>query len=131
MKIRTLLVAACAAASLGACAQAQVSTPPRAITVAVSGGPLPNIMGTVVSMFQQATGNTVALVTRNGPALAEDVKQGNVDLVVTNADVVDGLVASGDISAASETSVMISKIGLAVKAGSRKPDISTAERLKA
>jgi molybdate transport system substrate-binding protein len=125
MKIRTLLVAACAAASLGASrAQAQ-------ITVAVSGGPLPGVMGTVASMFEQATGNKVTLVTRNGQALADDVKQGNVDLVVTNADVVDGLVASGDISASSKTSVMASRVGLAVKAGSPKPDISTADNLKA
>jgi molybdate transport system substrate-binding protein len=125
MKIRTLLVAACAAASLGASrAQAQ-------ITVAVSGGPLPGVMGTVASMFEQATGTKVTLVTRNGQALADDVKQGNVDLVVTNADVVDGLVASGDISAASKTSVMASRVGLAVKAGSPKPDISTPDKLRA
>jgi molybdate transport system substrate-binding protein len=132
MKIRTLLVAACAAASLGASrAQAQQAAGEQGITVAVSGGPLPNVMGAVVSMFQQATGNKVTLVTRNGQALADDVKQGSVDLIVTNADVVDGLVASGDITAASETPVMVSKIGLAVKAGSPKPDISTPDKLKA
>jgi molybdate transport system substrate-binding protein len=130
MKIRTLFVAACAAASLGA-SGAQAQTAQDGITVAVSGGPLPGVMGAVVPMFEQATGNKVTLVTRNGAALAEDVKQGNVDLVVTNADVVKGLVASGDISATSETPVMISKIGLAVKAGSQKPDISTPDNLKA
>ena len=125
MKIRTLLVAACAAASLGASrAQAQ-------ITVAVSGGPLPNVMGTVASMFEQATGNKVTLVTRNGQALTDDVKAGSVDLVVSGADAVKGLVESGDITAASKTPVMTSKIGLAVKAGAPKPDISTADRLKA
>ena len=126
MKIRTLLVAACAAASLVASrAQAQQ------ITVAVSGGPLPGVMGALVPMFERATGNKVTLVTKNGQALADDVKQGNVDLVVTNADVVDGLVTSGDISAASKTPVMMSRIGLAVKAGSPKPDISTPDKLKA
>jgi molybdate transport system substrate-binding protein len=88
-------------------------------------------MGAVVSMFEQATGNKVNLVTRNGQALADDVKQGNVDLVITGADAVKGLVESGDISPASETPVMISKVGLAVKAGAPKPDISTADNLKA
>ena len=133
MKIRTLLVAACAAASLGASrAQAQqVTEGEQGITVAVSGGPLPTVMGAVAAMFERATGNKVNLVTRNGPALAEDVKQGNVDLVVTSADVVHGLVESGDIASASENPVMVSKIGLAVKAGSPKPDISSPDKLKA
>ena len=133
MKIRTLLVAACAAACLGASrAQAQqVAAAEQSITVAVSGGPVPDIMRTVVSMFEQATGNKVNLVTPRGQALADDVKQGNVDLVVADAAVVDGLAQSGDVSATSATPVMTSKIGLAVKAGSPKPDISTADKLKA
>jgi len=132
MKIRTLLVAACAAASLGASrAQAQVSTGEQGITVAVGGGPVPGIMGAVIAMFEQATGKKVNLVTRNGQALADDVKQGNVDLVVADAAVVSGLVESGDVSATSVTPVMTSKIGLAVKAGAPKPDISNADNLRA
>ncbi len=133
MKIRTLLVAACAAASLGASrAQAQqVAAGQEGITVAVSGGPLPTVMGAVVEAFERATGTKVTLVTRNGQALTDDVKQGNVDLVVTGADAVKALVESGDISAASETPVMMSKIGLAVKAGAPRPDISTPDKLKA
>jgi molybdate transport system substrate-binding protein len=54
-----------------------------------------------------------------------------VDLVVTNAEVVADLVKSGDIAPASNALLMISKIGVAVKAGAPKPDISTAEKLKA
>jgi molybdate transport system substrate-binding protein len=84
-----------------------------------------------VAAFEQATGNKVTLVTRNGQALTDDVKAGNVDLVVTGADAVKGLVESGDITAASATPVMISKVGLAVKAGAAKPDISTPDKLKA
>jgi len=108
-----------------------VPTGEQGITVAIGGGPLPNVMGTVVSMFESATGNKVNLVTRFGDALAEDVKQGNVDLVVTNTDVVDGLVESGDIARASRTPVMVSKLGVAVKTGSPKPDISTADSFRA
>jgi molybdate transport system substrate-binding protein len=125
-------VVACAAASLGASrAQAQVSTGEQGITVAVGGGPVPGIMGMVVAMFEQATGNKVNLVTRGGQALADDVKQGNLDLVVADATVVRGLVESGDIAAMSVTPVMTSKIGLAVKAGAPRPDISTADNLMA
>ena len=128
MKIRTLFVAACAAASLGASgAQGQMAQ--EGITVAISGGPLPGVMAGLVPAFEQATGHKVNLVSRNGQALTDDVKQGNVDLVITGADVVQGLAQSGDVTA--ETPVGISKVGLAVKAGAPKPDISTPDKLKA
>jgi molybdate transport system substrate-binding protein len=135
MKIKTLLVAACAAASLGA-SRAQAQQAPAAaegpgITVAVSGGPVPGIMAVIASMFEQASGKKVTLVTRGGQALADDVKQGNVDLVVADAATVNGLAQSGDIAAASATPVMTSKIGLGVRTGSPHPDISSADKLKA
>jgi len=101
------------------------------ITLVVSGGPLPSVMGTLVPMFERATGHTVTVSTKGGQALANDVKQGAVDLVITDATAVDTLVTSGDIAADSRTPVMISKIGLAVKAGAPKPDISTPDKLKA
>lgn len=101
------------------------------ITVVASGGPLPGVMGRLISMFESATGHKVTLVVKNGPAIAAEVKQGTVDLVVTNAEAVDALSSSGEISASSKTLLMISKLGLAVKAGAPKPDISTADKLKA
>ncbi len=109
---------------------AGAAVPAAEITVAVSGGPVPDIVSTLVPMFERETGNQVDLVIRRGDALAEDIRQGSVDLVIADAGTVDGFVESGDISAASNTPVMISKIGLAVKAGAPKPDISTAENLR-
>jgi molybdate transport system substrate-binding protein len=101
------------------------------ITVVASGGPLPNVLGTLVSMFERASGHTVSISFKGGPAITADVKQGAVDLVVTNAEVVNDLSKSGDVAASGKTLLMISKIGLAVKAGAPKPDISTADKLKA
>ena len=126
MTLRTLLVAALLAGSLGAPrAQAQ-------ITLAVGGGPLPNLFtGTIAPMFEKATGKKLNVVTKNGQALTDAVKAGDVDVVVVDPAVLDGLIASGDITAASKTPVLVSKIGLAVKSGSPKPDISTPDKLKA
>jgi molybdate transport system substrate-binding protein len=101
------------------------------IAVIVTGGPLPSVMGTIVPMFEKAAGHKVTLSTRGGQALAADVKQGAADLVVTDAPVVDELAKGGDIVENSKTLLMISKIGLGVKAGATKPDISTADKLKA
>jgi molybdate transport system substrate-binding protein len=101
------------------------------ITVVASGGPLPDVLGTLMPMFEKATGNKVKISFKGGPAIAEDVKQGAADLVVTDTEVVDDLAAGGGISSGGKTLLMISKVGIAVKAGAPKPDVSTPDKLKA
>ncbi len=101
------------------------------ITVVASGGPLPDVMGTLVPMFESATGNKVKISFKGGPAIAADVKQGAADLVVTGTEVVDELAKAGDVVGNGKTLLMISKVGVAVKAGAPKPDISTPDKLKA
>jgi molybdate transport system substrate-binding protein len=101
------------------------------ITVVASGGPLPDVMGTLVPMFESATGNKVKISFKGEPAIAADVKQGAADLVITNTEVVDELAAGGDVVGNGKTLLMISKVGIAVKAGAPKPDISTPDKFKA
>jgi len=132
IKMRTWSkLTALAAAGFLSVSIAGAAVPAAEITVAISGGPVPDIMGTLVQMFERETGHKVNLVTLRGDALSEAIKQGNVDLVVLDAPAVDQFVESGDISAPSRTPVMTSKIGLGVKAGSPKPDISTPDQLRA
>jgi molybdate transport system substrate-binding protein len=114
-----------------ACVLAAVTANAAEITVVASGGPLPDVMGTLVPMFEKATGHKVTISFKGQPAIAADVKQGGVDLIVTNTEVVDELAKGGDVTANSATLLMISKVGLAVKAGAPKPDISTPDKLKA
>jgi molybdate transport system substrate-binding protein len=99
------------------------------ITVVASGGPLPDVLGTLMPMFEKATGNKVKISFKGEPAIAEDIKQGLPDLVITNTEVVDELAGGGSI--AGKTLLMISKVGIAVKAGAPKPDVSTPDKLKA
>jgi molybdate transport system substrate-binding protein len=101
------------------------------INVVASGGPLPDVMGTLVPMFESATGNKVKITFKGGPAVNTDVKQGAVDLVITNTEVVDELAKAGDVTPSGNTLLMISKVGIAVKAGATKPDVSTPDKLKA
>ncbi len=101
------------------------------ITVVASGGPLPDVMGTLVPMFESASGNKVKISFKGGPAITADVKQGAADLVITNTEVVDELATGGEVAGNGKTLLMISKIGVAVKAGAPKPDISTPDKLKA
>jgi molybdate transport system substrate-binding protein len=101
------------------------------ITLVTSAGPLPDVMGTLVPMFESATGNKIKVSTKGGPALLADVKQGAADLVITDSEAVDELAKSGDVAADGKTLLMISKVGIAVKAGASKPDVSTPDKLKA
>jgi molybdate transport system substrate-binding protein len=101
------------------------------ITVVASGGPLPDVMGTLMPMFEKSTGNKVKISFKGEPAITADVKGGAADLVVTNTEVVDKLVAAGDVARGGETLLMISKVGIAVKTGAAKPDVSTPDKLKA
>jgi len=126
LKFGTLGAVACVAALI-----AGTAVEAAEITAVASAGPLPNVMGTVIAMFERSTGNKVNISFKGAPAITADLKQGTVDLVVTTAEAVDDLVKSGDVTAADKTVLMISKIGLAVKAGAPKPDISTADKLKA
>src|SRR5262249_39144054 len=81
------------------------------VTVVSSGGPLPDVIGTLAPMFESATGNKVKLSFKGQPAVQADVKQGAADLVITNTDIVDTLAASGDVAGNGKTLLMISKVG--------------------
>src|SRR6266436_7478336 len=89
-----------AAVAMGGCLSALVAgaaSNAAEITVVASGGPLPDVMGTLMPMFERATGNKVKISFKGGPAITADVKQGAADLVITNTEVVDELATSGDV----------------------------------
>jgi len=122
------------AATLAACMSAFVvgaSAHAAEITVVAGGGPLPDVMGTLLPMFEKATGNKVKVSFKGEPAIAADLKQGAADLVITNSEVVDELATSGDVAGDGKTLLMISKVAVGVKAGAKRPDISTPEKFKA
>jgi len=73
----------------------------------------------------------VKISFKGGPAVTADVKQGAADLVITNTETVDALATGGDVVDNGKTLLMISKVGIAVKAGAQKPDVSTPDKLKA
>jgi len=101
------------------------------ITVVAGGGPLPDVMGTLLPMFEKATGNKVKFASKGTPEISADLKSGAADVVITNSEVVDDLATKGDVAGNGKTLLMISKVGIGVKAGAPKPDVSTPDKLKA
>ncbi len=63
--------------------------------------------------------------------LMKNIENGlSCDVVIVTDSAMDSLIEQGIVDAASRKPLVISQIGLAVKAGEPKPDISTAEKLK-
>jgi len=122
------------AVAMAGCLSALVAGSPAhaaEITVVAGGGPLPDVFGTLLPMFEKATGNKVKFSSKGGPQITADLKSGAADLVITNTEVVDQLATTGEVTADGKTLLMISKVGIAVKAGAKRPDVSTPDKLKA
>ena len=99
------------------------------ITVGITGGPLPEVVGALSKAFENATGNKVILKPVAANQVAAQVKDGAFDALVSDEAAVNTLVKDGALSSGSR--IMLSKVGLAVKAGAAKPKIATADDLKA
>src|SRR5215468_12037856 len=97
MKTWSKLIAVSAAACVSALL---ASAPARAaeITVVAGGGPLPDVMGTLLPMFEKATGNKVKFSSKGGPQITADLKSGAADIVITNTEIVDDLVKGGTVA---------------------------------
>jgi molybdate transport system substrate-binding protein len=80
-----------------------------------------------------------ALCTANGPSMGDTpqaipnrLARGEpADVVIVARSALDGLVAKGEVVRGSEVDLVRSPIGMAVRKGAPKPDISTSDRFKA
>ena len=85
--------------------------------------------------FERATGHTaVTLATSTGigpDAIANRVRRGEpVDVIILSRAGIDELVGEGKVVADSRVDLARSSIGMAVRRGAPRPDISTVDALK-
>ena len=69
----------CVVVTIAGCLGALVAGAPTQaaeITVVAGGGPLPDVLGTLMPMFEKATGNTVKISFKGEPAITADLKSG-------------------------------------------------------
>jgi molybdate transport system substrate-binding protein len=123
---RTSTIAAVLAASI---AFAGTNIANAADITVSSNVPTTFVLSALIPMFETASGNKVTVTYDGGPAVAEKATSGTVDLVINAPAVIDGLVRDGKI-AGPRVDLFTSGVGLAVKAGAPKPDISSADALK-
>src|SRR5579871_5482169 len=127
--IRNLALGAALSLWLAGAAQA------AEVHVMISGG-LSAAYNALVPEFEKATGNTI--VTAYGPSMgttqnAIPVRLGRgepADVLILVGYALDDLIKQGKAVAGSRVDLVNSKIGVAVKAGAPKPDISSADALK-
>ena len=81
--------------------------------------------------FEQASGHKLDITWGLAGALTKRVADGETpDALVAIRGGVDGLVTSGRIAAPSAATLALSGVGVSVRSGAPKPDISTPEKLK-
>jgi molybdate transport system substrate-binding protein len=81
------------------------------------------------AQFDKATGHKLAVTWGTAPMLVRRIENGDTaDVVILSRASIDALKKQGKI--ATDTTLASSGVGIAVKAGAPKPDISTAEALK-
>jgi molybdate transport system substrate-binding protein len=83
------------------------------------------------AQFDQASGHTLAVTWGTAPMLVKRIEDGDTaDIVVLSRAGIDALNKLGKIASGTDTTLASSGVGIAVKAGAPKPDISTPEALK-
>jgi molybdate transport system substrate-binding protein len=120
-----------AATMLGCLSVAHTGTARADEVVLMTTGAVEQIMKGLIPSFERASGHTVAMnVYGTGPAVAK-IKEGTfADLILLGPDALDELAAAGKVDAGTVTPVFNSRIGLAVRAGAKRPDIGSDEALR-
>ena len=89
------------------------------------------IMRDLIPAFERETGNTVTMSLYGTGLAVSKVKQGAyADMVLLNPQALGELADAGKVERNTITDAFRSRVGLAVRAGAPKPDISTADALK-
>ena len=80
--------------------------------------------------FEKATGHTLRIEVAPSGQLVKRVQAGEpADLLIANADNIDALIKEGK-AAGSRIDLARARVGLSIRAGAPKPDISTPEAVK-
>src|SRR5216683_3284225 len=91
------------------------------------------ILRDLIPAFERATGHTVRMAVYGTGLAVSKVKDGAEapDLVLLSPTALGDLAKAGKVMAGTITDAFRSRVGLAVRAGAPKPDISTADTFKA
>ncbi len=81
--------------------------------------------------FERTTGHKLNVISGFSPIFVKQINAGEpFDVVVSPPSTIDGLIKDGKVIAATRTNLVRSGVGVEVRAGAPKPDISSVEAFK-
>jgi molybdate transport system substrate-binding protein len=102
------------------------------INVVSTAGPMPEVMGALVPLFERASGHKVTIKFQGAPQTLGQLKEGaGIDLLIADDEAINEFVKDGVVAPGAGAKIMLSRVGLAVRAGAPKPNIGSADALKA
>lgn len=92
---------------------------------------LATVLEVVGPQFEQATGNKLNVVTGFGPNLVNRIDAGEqFDILVHTPPALDKMIEAGKLRADTRSLLVSSDVGVEVRSGAPKPDISTVAAFK-
>jgi molybdate transport system substrate-binding protein len=121
-----------AAATFGFIALLGQSVAANAADVKVmSGAAMRGAFGEIVPQFERATGHKVVIEYGAGTTFRKQIEAGETfDLVIIDSTEVDELIKQGKIAGDTRADIVRAAIGVAVREGAPKPDISSVDAFK-
>jgi molybdate transport system substrate-binding protein len=93
--------------------------------------PMSGAVKDLAAQFEKAGQHRIALKFVSGPIVKREIDAGGAyDLAISITPVIDALIKEGRLTAASRTDLAYAVVGVGVRAGAPKPDISTIESFK-
>ena len=90
------------------------------------------LLGDLIAKFEATSERRVSLESVGGVDAAKRVRAGEpLDVVVLAREVIDDLIGAARIAPGSRVDIWVSAIGVAVRAGAARPDISSAAGVRA
>jgi molybdate transport system substrate-binding protein len=97
----------------------------------LTAGAMKEVVLALLADFEKTTGHTITLANDTAGGLQRRIEGGQAfDVAVITPAVIDDLIAKGKVAPGSRVDVAQVGVGVAVREGAPKPDISTVEALK-
>ena len=97
----------------------------------LSTGNMQSILGALTAEFEASTGHKLVIEYASTPKIQSRVESGEAaDLTINERYVLDDLLKQGKVEAGTLIDLARSPIGIGVRSGAPKPDISSADALK-
>jgi molybdate transport system substrate-binding protein len=100
------------------------------IKVICAGGMGP-VMTVLAPEFEKASGHKLAFTFVSGPVVQREIDKGTTfDVAISLPSVIENLIKSGKVAPGSRADIARTGVGVSVRKGAPKPDISTVDAFK-